>query len=279
MKQFFSKPFIQKLLRFYHAAKDMNIRLYAANAGFFVVLSLFPMLVLILSLLRYTGLQVDTLEAVLEGVIPQALLPTAHDLILNTYANTSGTVISISALVSLWSSSRGIHGILTGLNAIYGVSEHRNYLYTRLISVVFTFLFLVVLLLTLTLHVFGTTIVGMIPPGATDLLAFLNDVVHLRFFLLLFVQTVLFTAVFMVFPNRNNSLRSSLPGALLSSIGWLVFSDLYSIYVEHFAGLSNIYGSVYAVALSMLWLYFCLYIMFCGGALNRYLMGRPKKKR
>lgn len=257
----------------------MNIRLYAANAGFFVVLSLFPMLVLLLSLLRYTGLQVQTLEAVLEGIIPTALMPTVHDLLLNTYTNTSGTVVSISALVSLWSSSRGIHGILTGLNAIYGVSEARSYLHTRLLSLLFTFLFLVVILLTLALHVFGTAIVGMIPPNATNVLNFLNDVVHLRFFLLLFVQTLLFTLVFTVFPSGKHPLSASLPGALLASIGWLVFSDLYSIYVTHFASLRNIYGSVYSVALSMLWLYCCLSILFYGGALNRYLQENGEKKR
>ena len=89
---------------------------------------------------------------------------------------------------------------------------------------------------------------------------------------LLAVQTAFFTAMFMVLPNGRNRFRDSLPGALLASSGWLIFSDLYSIYVEHFARLSNIYGSVYAVALAMLWLYCCMSIVFYGGSLNRYLM-------
>ena len=75
----------------------------------------------------------------------------------------------------------------------------------------------------------------------------------------------------MVLPNEKNRFSDSLPGALLASSGWLVFSDLYSIYVEHFAHLSNVYGSVYAVALSLLWLYFCMGILFYGGALNKLL--------
>jgi membrane protein len=54
-------------------------------------------------------------------------------------------------------------------------------------------------------------------------------------------------------------------------MGWLIFSDLYSIYVERFSGYGNLYGSVYAVALSMLWLYCCMSILFFGGALNRWL--------
>ena len=274
MKKPFQIKLPQKVTSFIRTFAAMNIPIYSANAGFFVVLAVFPMLVLILSLLRYTGLNADVLTDVLEGVIPSALLGAASRLIQNTYANTSGTVISISAIVSLWSASRGIYGILTGLNAIYGVEEHRGYFYTRFISVAFTFAFLIVILLTLTLHVFGTTILGMIPTTASSVLSFLDRVIHLRFFLLVFTQTLLFTAVFTIFPNRRNTVRSSLPGALLTSLGWLIFSGIYSVYVERFASLTNVYGSVYTVALSMLWLYCCLYIMFCGGALNRSLMAK-----
>ena len=82
--------------------------------------------------------------------------------------------------------------------------------------------------------------------------------------------------MYMVLPNQKNRFWDSLPGALLASSGWLVFSDLYSIYVEHFSNYSNIYGSVYAVALSMLWLYCCLSIVFYGGALNKLLMDAAK---
>ena len=78
----------------------------------------------------------------------------------------------------------------------------------------------------------------------------------------------------MVLPNRKNRFSDSLPGAILASVGWLIFTQLFSLYVEHFGGYSNIYGSVYAVALSMLWLYCCLSILFYGGALNRLLMER-----
>ena len=67
------------------------------------------------------------------------------------------------------------------------------------------------------------------------------------------------------------------PGALLASLGWLVFSNLYSIYVRNFSGYANIYGSVYAVALSMLWLYFCVMILLYGGLLNRVLAERRER--
>ena len=109
------------------------------------------------------------------------------------------------------------------------------------------------------------------------MLAFLpfSDMPILRFFLLLGAQTLLFTTLYMVLPNRRNRFADSLPGAMFASAGWLIFSDLFSMYVEHFPNYANIYGSVYAVALSMLWLYFCVSIVFYGGVLNAYLTKRP----
>jgi membrane protein len=129
----------------------------------------------------------------------------------------------------------------------------------------------------LLLNVFGTTLLQTLPMNNLLLLQFLWDIVDWRFVLMLLLQTGLFTAMFMALPNKRNSFRDSLPGALLASAGWLIFSDLYSVYMKHFSGYANIYGSVYAVALSMLWLYFCLSIVFYGGALNHYLMRARKK--
>ena len=262
-----------------HLAKYLSgkrIGIHAAGAGYFIVLSIFPLLVLILSLLRYTGLQVDTLTDLVSGFLPQALIPSAKRLIVSTYRNTSGTLISLSVLTGLWSAGRGVYGLLTGLNAIYGVKESRGYFYTRIISVVYTFLFLLMLLTTLLLNVFGTTLLQNLSIENLALVQFLWEIVDWRFILMLLLQTGLFSAMFMALPNRKNTFRQSLPGALLASVGWLVFSDLYSFYVENFSGYANIFGSVYAVALSMLWLYFCISIVFYGGALNHYLATKQK---
>lgn len=271
MKKLLQHRWVKGFLAVCRYIAGLNIPVYASNASFFIALSVFPTLVLLMGLLRYTGLDVENLTELLHGVIPTALMPAAQRLILNTYQSTTGTVISISALTALWSASRGVYGLVTGLNSIYGTSEDRGYFYTRTVSVLYTFGFLVVLLLTLVLHVFGTSLVALLPLESSPVFRFLENVVDLRFFVLLGVQTALFTAMFMVLPNKHNKLGDSFPGAVLASIGWLVFSDLYSTYVENFASLSNVYGSVYAVALSMLWLYCCISIVFYGGALNHWL--------
>lgn len=246
-----------------------KIPIHAAHTGFFMVLAVFPTLMLVLGFLRYTGLQVQTLTKLVAELIPGALMPAARRLILSAYENTSGMVLSVSAITALWSASRGMYGLVRGMNSVYGVTESRSWLYTRLYSMLYTFAFLVLLVLTLLLDVFGEKLLSYWPQDVAP--GVLHDVVDLRFFVLLALQTLLFAVMYMVLPNRRNRFIESIPGAMLASVGWQLFSDLYSIYVERFTGYANIYGSVYAVALSMLWLYFCISIVFYGGALNCWL--------
>lgn len=260
---------LRRILRF---LRPMNISLHGAYTSFFLVLSVFPVLVILFAWLGYTSYGLEEVLSLVEGVLPEAFMPLASHIIAGAYENTSGAMLSISVLTALVSASRGIRGVLMGLNSVYGLEENRPYLVTRGIGVIYTFLFLIVLVLTLVLHVFGTAIVDYLRMTTNPLLMFLMDVIDLRFFLLLFLQTALFTTVYAVLPNRKNSVRESLPGALLTAVGWLTFSDLFSLYVEYFPNYANIFGSVYAAALAMLWLYCCVCIVFYGGALNRYLM-------
>lgn len=274
MREYPKGGLIGRSVHFYRHLQSLDIPLHAANAGFFIILSVFPALVLILSLLRFTGLQVSSLVEVLSTILPAALMGTAEELVLLTYENSTGALVGLSALTALWSASKGIYGLMTGLNRVYGVSEDRGWLYTRSISVLYTFVFLAVLLLTLVVHVFGGTILSLLPLSRVRLIRILSGIIDFRFWLLLGVQTLVFMLIFAFLPNGRNKLRDTIPGAVLASLGWLVISWAFSLYVANFASLTNIFGSVYTLALAMLWLYFCLCLIFYSAALNQYLENR-----
>ena len=271
MREFPQGGLIGKTVHLWRRISGFRVPLYAANASFFIVLAVFPALLLLLGLLRYTPLEVERLGEMLAGFLPDALLESAEELILLTYDNTSGITLGLSAVTALWSAGKGMYGIISGLNAVYERQEDRGYFRLRFLSVIYTFAFLLVLILTLGLHVFGTKLLMLLQRASHPFFRFLLEMIDLRFFFLLILQTGIFTVLYTVLPNGRNRFFDSLPGALLASSGWLIFSDLYSVYVEHFAHLSNVYGSVYAISLSMLWLYFCMAIVFYGGALNRLL--------
>ena len=261
MRGYLRGGIVRKTVRFIRWVLGLEIRLHAAGACFFIGLSVFPGLLLLLGLLRFTPLEVEPLGELLGEILPEALAPAAEELILLTYDASSGAAIGISALTTLWSSSRGVYGMIGGLNAVCGVRETRSYPRRRWLSICYTFSFL--LLLTLGLHVFGEQLLGRFFP-------------ELRPVLLFAVQTLLFAAMYRWLPDRRADFWQQLPGALLGSGGWLIFSDLYSVYIRRFARLTDVYGSVYAVALSMLWLYCCVSIVFYGALVNRLLARRKK---
>ena len=261
----------KRIRQVFRELSGRQITVHAASACFFMVLGFFPMLVLLMGLVRYAGYSVDSLMELLEGTLPGALWPAAEKLIVSTYRNTTGTMVSLSALTALWSAGRGVYGVLKGMNAAYLRQESRGYFYTRGMSMVYTFVFLLILLLTLVLHVFGKGVSRWLMTRDVPLFALVGWVVRQRFFLLFLLQTGIFCLMYMFLPNGKNRFTDSLPGALLTAVGWQILSVGFSFYVEKFTAYTNIYGSVYAVALSLLWLYFCVCILFCGGALNQWL--------
>mgnify|MGYP004554641555 CR=1 FL=1 len=104
----------------------LNIPFRAAYGAYFLILSAFPALLLILNSLRFTQLSVADLTGALENILPEALMDSVQELILSTYRNASSAVAGVSVLTLLWSSSKGIYGLLKGLNAVYGVEEDRG---------------------------------------------------------------------------------------------------------------------------------------------------------
>ena len=167
---------MEKLKKLAAYLSAQQVPLYAANASFFLILSVFPVLVVLLALMRYTGLQVEIFTDLVSELVPGALMPMVNRLVLSAYVNASGTVLSVSALAALWSASRGMYSFITGLNAIYDVQENRGYFRTRIISMGYTFAFLLVLLLTLILHVFGGDLLRLLEglPIPGFLLSLLN---------------------------------------------------------------------------------------------------------
>ena len=246
---------------------QLQIPVYAANACYFLAISIFPALLLMLASLRYTALSAVDLIRLLEGILPGALMGAAESLIVSTYYNSSAGLVGVSALAALWSASRGIHGLLAGLNRIYGVREDRGWLYTRLICVGYTFVFLLLVLLTLVFQVFGQALADRIWLGRI-----LSELIDWRSVWLLLAQVLIFDLIYMVLPNRRNPFWGSLPGAAVAALGWQLFSRGFSLYVERmFSRYTNIYGSVYTVALGLLWIYWCMCILLFGGLVNRIL--------
>lgn len=263
-------PNFKSLLRSVFA---VQVGVYAANAAFFVLLSLFPAMMLLIGLLQYTPLSPTDLQNALSAFVPDALSPLLDYMTQELFVSNSIGLLSLSAVVALWSSSRGVYSLIRGINRLYHTQETRSALLLRLRSVVDTILLLLALIATLSLHLFGNELRYRLTVRGFHRLASLLQMNHLFIFLVL---TALFTVFYARFPNRKQTLAQALPGAAATAIGWIVFSALFTLYVSRTDGYSIYYGSLSVFALTMLWLYVCMCLFFYGGMLNCLLAKRKK---
>ena len=162
-------------MRFYRWVKKwaervaaLRIPLYAGNSAFFLLLSLFPLMSILLAILQRTSLQEADVLRLLAQVSPAALMPLFEDLLDGLYDVQPVSLISISAVTVVWSSSKGMYSLLLGLNAVDGFTETRGYLRLRLLGILCTLGMLLALVVTLLLNVYGKSLLRLLSAGQCD---------------------------------------------------------------------------------------------------------------
>lgn len=255
--------------------KEYQISLYAANASFYIILSVFPGIMLLVCLLPYIGYSEADLLSLISGVVPSVLHPLLARIIGDMSANSTGALLSVTALVAIWSASRGVFCMQQGLNAVHRVGESRSYFLRRLYCMLYMLLLILALLLTLVLNGFGQEIAAFCEDKSVPILRFFAKLLRFRSLIILVLLTVLFAAIYCILPNERVKLSVSLPGAALAALGWLIFTNGFSWYVKVSGSYSVLYGSLSVIAVGMLWLYICISILFYGAVFNIFL----KKKR
>ncbi|MBQ8798446.1 MAG: YihY/virulence factor BrkB family protein [Lachnospiraceae bacterium] len=256
------KVFLTKL------RKD-NVSAFAAQTAFFVILSFLPFLIFLISLVKFFPIGEERLLSMVQSAFPTAVHDFIGGLLLEARQKALGTVLSVSAVAALWSASKGALAVIRGLNGVYGNEETRNYITLRLLAFGYTLVFALVLILVLVALVFGNRISAYIQSNFPVTSQGIFFAIGLRVVVSFFVLTEVFFLTYVYVPGRKpKRMREELPGAALSATGWLVFSFLFSVYIDHLGRFSAMYGSLTAVVLCMMWLYVCMYIMFVGAEVN-----------
>ncbi len=262
---------IKFILNFLAKMRDDFVSTFAAQGALFIIISAFPFAMFLLTMIQYLPITEANLLDIVNTYIPATFSPYIISIITEVYDSASGTIISLTAITALWSASKGLISIMRGLNNIYGIQETRNYFKIRFLAFFYTFVFTLMLIGTLLLLVFGNSLLIWIQirvPALTDLALLL---ISIRTILVLLVLLVLFVTMYLFIPNRKSKFFRELPGAFITSAGWMLFSYGFSYYIDHLQNFTNTYGSLTAIVLFMLWLYFCMYILFFGGEVNYVL--------
>ena len=257
------------------AQKD-HITAFSAQAAFFTVLSFFPFLIVVLSLMRFFPITLQDMIDLVRNYLPEQYSGAVIPIINSLNGRLTTTYMSLTILTLLWSASKGILSMMTGLNTIHEIEEKRNYFVLRFISSIYIGLMAVAVLFGMVLLLFGNSLLIQLyrfqPVLENQHLVFAS----IRFTLAFLIFLIVFIIMFRFLPSDNFKTKEILPGALFASIGWLILSFLFSMYFDNFSFYNIMYGGLTSILLTLLWLYFCMMILFIGAEINQYFLNSKK---
>lgn len=244
-----------------------HVGAYAAQAAYFFMLSLIPIILLLITMVQYTPLtKADIMTAVLQ-VFPSSVESLITSIVNQVYNQSSG-VIPLTIVVALWSAGKGVLAMTNGLNHIYKCTETRNYVVLRIRATFYTVLFLLVIIFLLVLAVFGNTLNIFVTEHFPILEKLADKLIMVRTIVTPVLIVGFSVMLYKFLPNRKDQIKHQIPGAAFTAVGWMIISWIFSIYLDVFRGFSTMYGSLTTIVLIMLWMYFCMYCILLGGELN-----------
>ena len=270
---------LSPVTRFFYYYRTLEVNVYAAYAAYFMLLSIFPAIMLLISLLQLSSISANELEILLKGLVPESLSGLVEYLVQELFASHSMAVLSASAAAALWMSSKGVYSLHRGLNKVYNQGVTRSSLLVRLECILFTLLLFAALLVLVVLQMLRHDLLVSMLEGDSRLGSLLSRLLALRLPITFLLLTLLFAGLYCVFPHQKQRFLDSLPGAAAAGALWMGFTKLFTLYVENFGNYSLYYGSLSTIAIAMLWLYVCMLILFCGGMLNRALQVAAQERR
>lgn len=248
-----------------------KVNLYSATSSFFIIVSFFPFIMLLFNILKYTSINESYVLTLISEVIPQKVQPLVISIIDEIYNSSSFTLLSVTAVSALWAAGKGFVSVIQGLNDVYDTGgETRNYFMLRIHAVVYTLVLFVMIVMSLILMVFGNNIMIFLDANWPILGDIVSMFLEFKIFIFVAILTAFFLMVYKFVPNRKTRFIRELPGALFSSIGWIGFSMIFSVYVDFSSGFATTYGSLATLVFIMLWLYTCMFILFLGGEINSF---------
>lgn len=244
---------------------------YTAQCAYFTLLAFIPLIMLILTLTKYVGIDEKTLFIIIEKISTGNILNEAIlGIIKEVYSKSVGT-ITISAIFVLWSAGKGFLALCKGLNAAYEIDMQKKFMYFRIKATICTIVFIVLIILMLLIVVFGNQINIILQEKfnifSTAINALLKNKVLITTIILFFVLL----NVYKFIPKHKYKMVYQIPGAIFAAIACNVISIFYSIYVNLFTGFSVMYGSLTTIVLAMMWIYACMYSILLGATINKII--------
>ena len=270
-------PTIATLVResFYRLFADEAIPL-AGNIAFRTVFSVFPFLIFLTALAGFFGndnLAEGVVTFLLSVAPPRLVEPLVPEIRSILTVPRSG-LLSLSALITIWSAMGGVDSVRVGLNRAYDIRETRSMWWLYFQNVLFVIGSAVFLLAFALLIVFAPVMIQVAEIYAPALKGHFVTIEQLRYPIGIILLTAGVLLCHRVLPAKTLNMLELLPGVVITVVAWVVMSSAFSIYLVNFNTFASTYASLSGVFAAMFFVYLAALVLILGGEVNRVLVVR-----
>lgn len=273
------RSFFSFMIYFIVKIKEDDVFALGAQLAYYLVLAFFPLLIFIMTLIGFSSL--DSMQVIegLNAILPSNVVDLTSSIIIEVVEHQSGSILGVSAVLTVWSASSAFRAVIKGVNKAYNIKENRSFANRAIMAIICTFALGFIVMLTLGLLVFGQ-VIGDLLIKYVPYENILNKLWGAtRYCIVIVIMIMIFAAIYRYTPSKRTEWREALPGAIVTTLGWITVSLIFSFYINNFANYSRIYGSLGAVFVLMTWLYISSIIIILGGEVNSVLVIRKNNLR
>lgn len=265
MKENFKERVIPMTLA---SVNQANIAGSAAEMSYYILLSLFPLLLMIANIVPMLPFDPDAVVSLLQTLLPDQVEPIIVPTLESYLASDTTGALSVSFILILWSGSTAFGTLQNVLNRAYGVTDKPNVLVTRLFSFAVAFILVILAGILSVLFVFGQTLIQAVNQFIDVPVQIFDIFTSVKWPILLVVLIAIFTFIYQFIPHHKYSLKYAIPGAVTATILSAVLSGGFSFYVNNFGGASVSNGTIGVFIVLMIYLWLTSIVLIVGAMIN-----------
>ena len=270
------KSFLDGIIYFVVKVNNDDIFALGAQLAYYLMLSFFPFLIFLMTVVGFSRLNsADILEG-LRTILPNNVFSLIDTTVVELVDTQNAGLLGASIILTIWSASSGFRAVIKGLNKAYNVKDSRSFIKRSFVAIIFTLALVIIIVLTLAMLVFGE----LIGKYLLTILPFKEVIISIwnlsRYLIVVFMMIWIFACMYRYTPAKKIRWREVYPGAIISTLGWIIVSLGFSYYINNIANYSRLYGSVGAVFVLMTWLYITSMILILGAEFNSVMTVRRK---
>lgn len=258
--------FIEVVLDVYQRAR---LPQHSAMMAYYTLLSLFPLLLVLANIIPLLPIDTAQLLDAASSILPENISSIVEPILINYLESGSGGAITIGVITSLWSASALVANLRFILNEIYGTTDiAKNFIVGRILAPLIFLGIIGAVTVLLFLFIFGETLIQIIEGILNVDFVIIETIFSFRTPILIAVLLIVFSLVYQLIPDIKTPYKYAFPGAVVSTIGMLLLSELFTLYVNNSNNdaLSN--AAIGSFVALMLYLYFVYLVVLAGAVVN-----------